>query len=131
MNRKDELGASMIKTVIILLILFFAGLILFQYASSFFIKNNIYTEIHVRIGFLIGDSANMKEIQLSNKVLVNVLNEFVEMKKIKVSKKNFNASYVKLDQETGQVSFYYEYTLVLNLLITETTEEVSKHGTLQ
>lgn len=124
-------GASFIKTVIVLLILFTGGLLLFQYASSFFIKNNIYTEIHDRIGLLIGDSPNRGEIKQSGKVLLKVLEEYQDMGRVRLSRDDIRACYVKMDPNTGKVSFYFQYTLVMDLIVTETTEHVKRHGILQ
>jgi hypothetical protein len=124
-------GASFIKTVIVLLILFTGGLLLFQYASSFFIKNNIYSEIYDRIGLIIGDSANALEVKQSGKALMKVLEEYKDMGRVRLSRDDIKSCYVKLDRDTGKVSFYFQYTLVMDLIVTETTEHVKRHGILQ
>jgi|GEM_PF-3345295 len=131
MNRNTQMGGGFIKTVIVLLIVFAGGLVLFQYASSFFIKNNIFSEIHDRIGMIVGDSANMVEIQQSNKALVKVLEEYQEMGKVRISRDDLKSCYVKMDRDTGEISFYYQYTLILDLIVTQTTEHVKRHGILQ
>ena len=80
---------------------------------------------------IVGDSANMVEIQQSNKALIKVLEEYQEMGKVRISRDDLKSCYVKMDRDTGEISFYYQYTLILDLIVTQTTEHVKRHGILQ
>jgi hypothetical protein len=130
MKRKKEKGGSAIKTILVLAVLGFGGLFGFQTISSILVKSDIHTEISDRMGRIVGDSFSPGEMIKIQPVPLEVLRKYEEKGKVRLSAKDISAIRITHNEETGKVEFYYQYTLVLNLLVTEKTEFVTKHGTI-